>query len=66
MIAYSKTTTIQRFAKIKGCSKANVYSNLYKFTLMRDEENKIVKPYRVVLTEEARMWRPGKNKIASS
>jgi hypothetical protein len=60
MIAYKKSVTIQRFAQMKSCSKANIYSNLYKFILMRDEENKIIKPYRVLLTEEALYWKPGK------
>lgn len=60
MIAYKKSITIQRLAQIKGCSKANIYSNLYKFILARDEENKLIKPYRVIMTEEAILWKPGK------
>jgi hypothetical protein len=60
MLAYNKSVTIQRFAAIKGCSKANVYSNLYKFILARDEDNKIIRPYRVIMTEEAMLWSPQK------
>jgi|GEM_PF-1907562 len=60
MIAYSKTITIQRFAQMKNCSKANVYSNLYKFILARNEDNDIIKPYRIILTTEALNWTPSK------
>lgn len=66
MIAYSKSMTIQRFASVKGCSKANVYSNLYKFVLARDEDNNIIKPYRVVMTNEAQLWKPQKSKPANA
>jgi hypothetical protein len=60
MLAYNKSITIYRFAKMKGCSKANIYSNLYKFILARDENNQIIKPYRVVMTDDALIWQPGK------
>lgn len=62
MIAYNKSVTIQRFAQIKGCSKANIYSNLYKFALARDEDKKLIKPYRVIMTDDAQIWKPQKKK----